>query len=529
MLKGEKTSFKDQLFDLGQRLGKAILLPIAILPVAGLFLGVSAALSNPTIVKTYPLLNNKTIQAIFKIMNAAGNGVFSALPLIFAIGIAVGLARTDKGTAGLASVIGFFIMNCTINALLVVTGKIAPASTDLRLLGQGNVLGTVTLQTGIFGGILVGLMAAWLHNKYCEIKLPVYLAFFGGSRFVPIVTSVAAVVLGAILFIIWPFFGKGIASVGSIVNSTGILGSFIYGLILRALLPLGLHHVFYLPFWTTALGGTLEVGGKAYEGFQTIFLAQLGDPSTTQFFSNLAKFNSGRYLHIMIGLPAVCLAMYHAIPDKNKRKATIGFLLSAALTSFITGVTEPIDFALLFASPVLFGVSAVFFALCFVITSLVGVTIGSTFSAGAIEFGLFGVMQGNAKTGYIWILIIGIPLAIIYYLTFKWLIIKFNYKTPGRGEEDSIESKETMETKPSNGEKEESIIKGLGGKENIIDLDNCATRLRVTVKDEGKINEALLKSTGAYGVIKKGKSVQVVYGPQVNIIRNEVEKYMLSI
>ena len=322
-------------------------------------------------------------------MNAAGNGVFSALPLIFAVGIAVGLAKADKGTAGLASVIGYLIMNCTMNALLTITGKIAPKDMDPKLFGQGNILGTVTLQTGIFGGIIIGLMVAYLHNRYYQKKLPTYLAFFGGSRFVPIVTAVAALGAGAVLFFIWPFFGALFASAGILVNKTGILGAFIYGFILRLLLPLGLHHVFYLPFWTTALGGTLEVGGKSVEGFQAIFLAQLGDPNTAKFFGNLAKFNSGRYLHIMIGLPAVCLAMYRAIPDKKRRIATMGFLLSAALTSFITGVTEPIDFALLFASPVLYLVSCVYFALCFVITTVADITIGSTFSAGVIEFLLF--------------------------------------------------------------------------------------------------------------------------------------------
>lgn len=527
MLKNNKSNgLKDSLFNLGQRLGKAILLPIAVLPVAGLFLGVSAALTNPTIVKSYPVLGNKIIQAILRIMNAAGNGVFTALPLIFAVGIAVGLANSDKGTAGLASVVGYFTMNCTINALLIVTGRIAPQGADLRLYGQGNVLGIVTLQTGIFGGLLIGILTAFLHNKYHKIKLPVYLAFFGGSRFVPIITSVASLALGGALFLVWPVVGQLMASIGNYVNGAGLFGAFIYGLILRALLPLGLHHVFYLPFWTTSLGGTLEVGGKVYEGFQTIFLAQLADPATTKFFSNLALFNSGRYLHIMIGLPAVCLAMYHCIDDPKKRKMTMGFLLSAALTSFVTGVTEPIDFALLFASPILYVVSCVFFALSFVLTGAIGVTIGSTFSAGIIEFLLFGVMQGNAKTKFLWIVIVAIPIALAYYFTFKFLIKKFNYKTPGR-EEDSEETEEIGNVCP--GEREKMIIEGLGSIENIIDVDNCATRLRVTVKDSSKINEGVLKRTGALGVVVKGKSIQVIYGPTVNIIRDEVEQYIISL
>ena len=521
---------KEKTFNLGQKLGKAILLPIAILPVAGLLLGVSAALSNPVIVKTYPALNHVAIQAVFKIMNAAGNGVFSALPLIFAVGIAVGLAKADKGTAGLASVIGYLIMNCTINALLTITGKIAPKDIDPKLFGQGNILGTVTLQTGIFGGIVIGLMVAYLHNKYYQKKLPTYLAFFGGSRFGPIVTSVAALAAGAVLFFIWPFFGALFASAGVLVNKTGILGAFIYGFILRLLLPLGLHHVFYLPFWTTALGGTLEVGGKSVEGFQAIFLAQLGDPDTAKFFGNLAKFNSGRYLHIMIGLPAVCLAMYRAIPDKKRRIATMGFLLSAALTSFITGVTEPIDFALLFASPVLYLVSCVYFALCFVITTVADITIGSTFSAGVIEFLLFGVMQGNAKTGYLYLLLIGIPLFFVYYFSFKFMIQKFNYKTPGRGDEsDDVMMDDGKGGNVTDGKKEQAIIDGLGGLENIVDLDNCATRLRVTLKDGTKVNEPKLKGTGAVGIISKGNSIQVVYGPTVNIIKNDLEAYIKSI
>ncbi|WP_045518924.1 PTS transporter subunit EIIC [Neobacillus niacini] len=523
-------SIKQKSLDFGQRLGKAILLPIAILPVAGLLLGISSALSGAAVLQAYPVLNNTILQAILQIMNAAGSGVFSALPLIFAVGIAVGLVKGDKGTAGLAAVVGYFVLIITINALLKVTGGLPPEGTDPRAYGQGLQFGVMTLQMGVFGGILAGIGTAFVHNRFYKTSLPEFLAFFGGSRLVPIVNTFAFLIIGSLMFLIWPFIGHGIAAFGEFATGLGVFGSFLYGLTLRTLYLLGLHHVFYLPFWTTSAGGTLEVGGQVYQGFQTIFLAQLSDPSTTKFFENLALFNSGRYLHIMIGMPAVAFAMYKAIPAGPKRKATAGFLLSMGLTAFITGVTEPLSFALLFASPILFVIEAVLFASVFVVAALADITIGSTFSAGAIEFLLFGVFQGNDKTNYIWALLLGIPIAIAYFFIFKTAIIKLNAKTPGR-EDDGVTEEE--KTSPSNyvtdSGKSEQIIAALGGMSNITDIDNCATRLRVSVKKGDVIDVNALKSTGAYNTIVRGTSVQVIFGPKVNLVRADIDEYIESI
>ncbi|MFB1081583.1 PTS transporter subunit EIIC [Jeotgalibacillus sp. JSM ZJ347] len=520
---------KDALMDFGQKLGKAILLPVAILPVAGLLLGISSALSGQAVVDAYPILGNTILQAILTIMNAAGSGVFSALPLIFAVGIAIGLAKREKGPAALAAVVGYFVLIITINALLKVTGELAPADVDPRTLGQGAQFGVMTLQMGVFGGILAGIVTALVHNRFYNIKLPEILAFFGGSRFVPIVNTFVFLIVGSLMYLIWPVIGNGIASFGEFATGLGTFGAFLYGLMLRTLYLFGLHHVFYLPFWTTAAGGTMQVGGQVYEGFQTIFLAQLSDPETTKFYGNLALFNSGRYLHMMFGMIGIVLAMYKTIPAGPRRKATAGFLFSIGFTAFITGVTEPISFALLFASPILFAAEAILFALSFVVASLANITIGSTFSAGVIEFLLFGVFQGNDKTNYLWALLLGIPIILVYYFVFKTLIIKLNAKTPGRDEEAVAEGEKEYQAsvqEKNTDDKAKNIIEGLGGFANITDIDNCATRLRVSVVKPDKINSTLLKETGAMHTVVRGKSIQVIYGPKVNIIRTEVDEYI---
>ncbi|HHW01307.1 MAG TPA: PTS transporter subunit EIIC [Thermoanaerobacterales bacterium] len=517
----------NQAFGLAQKLGKAILLPIAILPVTGLFLGIASALTNGAVVKAYPVLASPTLQAFLKILNAIGNSVFAALPLIFAVGIAVGLAKADKGTAGLAAVVGYFVLITTINALLAVTNQLPGQGVDPRSLGQGAQFGIMTLQMGVFGGVLAGIYTAWVHNNFYKLKLPEYLAFFGGSRSVPIITTIVGGVFGVIMFFVWPAIGNAIAAFGTFASHLGIFGAFIYGLVLRTLYIFGLHHVFYLPFWTTAAGGTAIVAGKTVQGWQNIFLAQLADPNTTHFFRNIALYNSGRYIHMLFTLPAICLAMYHSISDKKKRKQTSGFIISIALTSFITGVTEPISFALLFANPILFAGEAILFALSFLATAIVGVTIGSTFSAGLIEYLLFGVFQGNSKTGFIWIIILGIPFAIVTYFLYKFLIIKLNAKTPGR-EGDNEDDEMSIKSSYQSGQAKD-IIAALGGMNNINDIDNCATRLRVNVKKIAEVNIDALKKTGAHNTIIRGNNVQVIYGPAVNLIRVEIDEYINSL
>lgn len=504
-----------KIFDKAQQFGKSFMLPIAILPAAGLLLGIGGALSNPNTIKAYPILDVDLLQYIFILMSSAGNIVFANLPVLFSIGVAIGLARSDKGTAGLAAMLGFLIMNATMNALLTITDNVA-APEALAKAGQGMVLGIQTVETGVFGGIIVGIMTAMLHNKYNKITLPPFLGFFGGSRFVPIVTSIASIVLGVILFFVWPTIQGWIFNAGGLVNKTGVIGTFIYGFILRMLGPFGLHHIFYLPFWQTALGGTMEINGKIIQGTQNIFFAQLGDADLTHYYSGISRYMSGRFITMMFGLLGAALAIYHTAKPE-KKKVVGGLMLSAALTSFLTGITEPLEFSFLFIAPVLYVIHAIFDGLAFMMADIFNITVGQTFSGGFIDYILFGVLQGNSKTNYLLVIPIGIVWFFLYYVTFRFLITKFNFKTPGREDSEAVQTVEASE-------RAETIIKGLGGKENIDTVDCCATRLRVTINDEHLFNEDLIKTTESRGIVKKGTGIQIIYGPHVTTIKNEVEE-----
>ncbi|RWR02822.1 PTS glucose transporter subunit IIB [[Pantoea] beijingensis] len=504
-------------FEKAQRFGKSFMLPIAVLPAAGLLLGIGGALSNPNTIKAYPFLDVAWLQGVFTIMASAGSVVFANLAVLFAVGVAVGLAKSDKGTAGLASLLAYLVMNATINALLKLTGVLAAA--NLSSVGQGMALGIQTLETGVFGGVVIGLVTSLLHNRYNKIALPQFLGFFGGSRFVPIISSLIAILVGAAMTIIWPHFQKLIFGLGSLVDATGYFGTFIYGFVLRMIGPFGLHHIFYLPFWTTALGGSEIVNGQLVEGTQRIFFAQLADPNTHQFYVGTSRFMSGRFITMMFGLVGACLAMYHTAKPEN-RKLVAGLLLSAALTSFLTGITEPIEFSFLFVAPVLYVIHAVFDGLAFMIAHILHITIGQTFSGGLIDFILFGVLQGEDKTNWLYVPLVGIPWFFLYYITFRVVITRFNFKTPGR-EEAGVESAQIQ-----SGERPQQVITALGGKENIAELDCCATRLRITLVDGSKVDEVLLKGTGARAVIVRGNGVQVIYGPHVTIIKNEVEELL---
>lgn len=510
-----------KFFGKAQQFGKSFMLPIAILPAAGLLLGIGGALSNPNTVSVYPILDQSWLQAIFTIMSSAGDIVFANLPVIFAVGVAIGLAKSDKGTAGLAALIGYLVMNATINAILIITDSLA--ADNLSAVGQGVTLGIQTLESGVFGGILVGIMAGMLHNRFNKIELPQFLGFFGGSRFVPIVTSFSAIILGTVMYFVWPIIQNGIFSFGDIVNATGYIGTFFYGFILRLLGPFGLHHIFYLPFWQTGLGGALEIGGQLIQGTQNIFFAQLGDPTTTKFFEGTSRFMSGRFITMMFGLLGAAYAIYRTAKPENK-KVVGGLMLSAGLTSFLTGITEPLEFSFLFIAPVLYVIHAIFDGLAFMLAHIFQITIGQTFSGGFIDFILFGILQGQALTNWMYVIPIGVIWFFLYFFTFTFLIRKFNFKTPGR-EDKKAEDDTTVQTTQGSGEERPlAIIQALGGKDNLVDIDNCATRLRVTVKDGEMVDKDALQQTGSKGVIVKGEGVQVIYGPQVSVIKNEVEE-----
>ena len=512
------------LFAMAQRFGKSFMLPIAVLPAAGILLGIGGALSNPNSIKAYPFLDIGWLQNVFAIMAAAGNIVFANLAILFAIGVAVGLAKSDKGTAGLSAALALLVMNSTINAMLKITGTLA--EDNLASVGQGMALGIQTLETGVFGGVAVGIMTYLLHTRFNKIELPQFLGFFGGSRFVPIVTSFSAIFLGMVMFFVWPHFQQLIFGMGGLVESTGYIGTLIYGFVLRMLGPFGLHHIFYLPFWTTALGGAEVIQGQLVEGTQRIFFAQLGDPSTTHYYIGISRFMSGRFITMMFGLLGACLAMYHTAKPKNK-KLVGGLLLSAALTSFLTGITEPIEFSFLFVAPWLYVLHAFFDGCAFMLAHILQITVGQTFSGGCIDLILFGILQGADKTNWIYIPMVGIPWFLLYYFSFKYLILKFDFKTLGREDDDEVlEAAAPSAASSADTGRSRLIIDGLGGKANIVELDCCATRLRVTVKDGSKVSERLLKESGSRGVLQSGTGVQVIYGPQVTVIKNELEEVL---
>lgn len=524
---------KDKIFGVLQRIGRSFMLPIAILPVAGLFLGIGGSFTNETMLETYGLTQvmgpGTIIYAILSVMNDAGNIVFANLPILFAMGVAIGMAKKEKEVAALSAAIAFFIMHASIGAMIKINGG-AEAMLDGSTT---SVLGIVSLQMGVFGGIIVGLGVAALHNKYFKIELPQVLSFFGGTRFVPIISSVVYLIVGIGMFFIWPSIQMGIYKVGDLVLQSGYAGTWIYGVMERALIPFGLHHVFYLPFWQTAVGGTAQVGGQLIEGAQNIFFAELGTKGIEHFSVSATRFMSGKFPLMIFGLPGAALAMYKCAKPE-KRKQVGGLLLSAALTSMLTGITEPLEFTFLFVAPILYGIHCVFAGLAYMLMHILNVGVGMTFSGGFIDLFLFGILQGNGKTDWLNVGWVGLIYFAVYYFLFQFLITKFDYNTPGR-EEGEVETK--LYTRADLNEKNASINKdtdslsqmiteGLGGKENISDVDCCATRLRITVFDSGKVQETILKGTGASGVIKKGNGIQVIYGPRVTVIKSNLEDYL---
>ena len=527
---------KGNVFGVLQRVGRSFMLPIAILPVAGLFLGIGGSFTNETMLETYGLMKvmgpGTFIYSILTVMNAAGNIVFANLPILFAMGVAIGMAKKEKEVAALSAAIAFFIMHASIGAMITING-----GTEALLEGAaGDVLGITSLQMGVFGGIIVGLGVAALHNRFYKIELPQVLSFFGGTRFVPIISAIVYLAVGIAMFFIWPPIQAGIYSVGDLVLRSGYAGTWIYGVMERALIPFGLHHVFYLPFWQTAVGGTAEVAGVLIEGAQNIFFAELSAPGITHFSVSATRFMSGKFPLMIFGLPGAALAMYKcARPEK--RKVVGGLLLSAALTSMLTGITEPIEFTFLFVAPVLYVIHCVFAGLAYMLMHILGVGVGMTFSGGLIDLFLFGILQGNRKTSWVYIILVGIVYFVVYYFLFSFLIKKFNFKTPGReeGEEEvklytradvNAKNNEGKGNTGANDEVSAMIAKGLGGKENISDVDACATRLRTTVYDSSLVDEGLLKASGAAGVIKKGNGIQVIYGPRVTVIKSNLEDYL---
>ena len=537
---------KDKIFGVLQRVGRSFMLPIAILPVAGLLLGIGSSLTNATTIETYGLegiLGDGTLlNALLTIMSQAGNVIFDNLHLIFAVGVAIGMAKKEKEVAALAAMISFFVMHTTISAVLQVQGQILEDGSIASSVLPGTiaeVCGIPTLQMGVFGGIIVGLGVAALHNRFYKIQLPNALSFFGGSRFVPIISTVVYLLVGIAMYFVWPVVQNGIYALGGLVTGTGYVGTLIFGIIKRALIPFGLHHVFYLPFWQTAVGGTMEVAGQLVQGGQNIFFAQLADPSTVHFSADATRYFSGEFIFMIFGLPGAALAMYRCAKPEKKKQAG-GLLLSAALTCMLTGITEPLEFSFLFVAPILFVVQVILAGAAYMIAHILNIAVGLTFSGGFIDLFIFGILQGNDKTDWIRIIPVGIIYFILYFVIFSFLIKKLDLKTPGREdtEETKLYTKADYKARQEGGsqnsgkalspedEKSMLITRGLGGKKNISDVDCCATRLRCTVVDPDKVKDAVLKQTGPSGIIKKGQGIQIIYGPSVSVIKSNLEEYL---
>ena len=524
------------LFSLLQRVGRAFMLPIALLPIAGLLLGVGASLTNTTMLTEYGLLGAMgpgTVSfAVFSLLSSVGSVIFDNLPIIFAMGVALGMAEHEKATATLSAAIAFFVMHTTIHSLLSLTGRLEPG-----VMPEGtvaSVVGIESLQMGVFGGILVGLGVAALTNRFYKIRLPQVISFFGGSRFIPIISTTVYLLVGALMFFVWPYLQSGIFALGNLVLRSGYAGTFIYGLIERILIPFGLHHVFYLPFWQTGLGGSAMIDGVQIFGAQNIFFAELASPATTRFSVEACRFMSGKFPLMIFGLPGAALAMYSCARDDRKKIAG-GLLLSAALTSMLTGITEPLEFTFLFVAPLLYVIHSALAGLAYMLMHLLGVGVGMTFSGGIIDLLLFGVLQGNDKTNWVMIPLVGAFYFLVYFLLFRFLIRRRNYATPGRepeGDETRLYTRADYNQKKAASRNADDrlvsrlILEGLGGKDNIAALDCCATRLRVSVKNPDLVSDARLKESGAAGVIRKGGGVQVVYGPRVSVIKSELEDYM---
>lgn len=527
---------KDKIFGVLQRVGRSFMLPIALLPVAGLLLGIGSSFTNETMLAAYGLNSvihpGTLIYTILDVMSQTGSAVFNNLALLFAMGVAIGMARKEKEVAALSGAVAYIIMNTAIQAMINAAGGVEamPANSTTTMLG------ITTLQMGVFGGIVVGLGVAALHNKFYKIELPQVLAFFGGTRFVPIVSSIVYLVVGIAMFYIWPVVQSGIAALGALVLASGYAGTFIYGLLERALIPFGLHHVFYMPFWQTAVGGTAIIDGVTVTGAQNIFFAELASKSTTVFSVSATRFMAGKFPFMMFGLPGAALAMYQCAKPEKKKVAG-GLLLSAALTAFLTGITEPLEFTFIFVALPMYAVHCVLAGLSFMLMHILNVGVGMTFSGGLIDLVLFGVMQGNAKTHWMWVVVVGAVYFVLYYIIFRFMISKFDYKTPGRDDAEEVKlytradvnarSAASGSTAPAGDDPVSAlIVEGLGGAANLSDVDCCATRLRCTVKDAALVRQDVLKASGASGVICKGNGVQVVYGPKVAVIKAKLEDYL---
>lgn len=499
-----------KMFGVLQKIGKALMLPVALLPAAGLLLGIGNAIGQENMIDALPFLKADWIQLVGNVMEDAGGIIFSNLALLFAAGVAIGLAK--DGVAALAAIVGYLVMNQVMGSWFGLVADDIGAEP-----GFASVLGIPTLQTGVFGGIIIGIIAAYCYNKYHDIKMPSYLGFFAGKRFVPIVTAAVSFIIGLILLVVWPPVQNALNSASTwLINEGTYIAVFMFGFVKRLLIPFGLHHIYHAPFWYE-FGSYTTQAGEIVRGDMTIFFAQLRDGVEL----TAGHFMAGEFPVMLFGLPAAALAMYHtAKPEKKKLVA--GIFAGGALTSFLTGITEPIEFTFLFLSPLLFFIHAVLDGLAFVIMTWLDVHIGYTFSGGAIDFFLFGILPGKESW---WLVIpVGLIFAVLYYFIFRFFIVKFDLKTPGR--EDEITTSRESNRESDGDELPYNILEAMGGQDNIAHLDACITRLRVQVKNINSVNKDELKKLGAAGVLEVGNNIQAIFGPKSESLRSQMEDIM---
>ncbi|EGQ1647207.1 PTS glucose transporter subunit IICBA [Staphylococcus pseudintermedius] len=504
-----------------QRVGKALMLPVAILPAAGILLALGNAMHNEQLVSLAPWLKHEVFVILSTIMESAGQVVFDNLPLLFAVGTALGLAGGD-GVAALAALVGYLIMNATIGKVMHISiDQIFSFADGAKTLSQANklpqhalILGIPTLQTGVFGGIIMGALAAWCYNKFYNITLPQFLGFFAGKRFVPIVTSLVAIVTGVVLAFVWPPIQEGLNDLSNfLLNKNLVLTTFIFGIIERSLIPFGLHHIFYAPFWFE-FGSYVNQAGEVVRGDQRIWMAQMKDG--VEFTAG--AFTTGKYPFMMFGLPAAAYAIYRQARPERK-KIVGGLMLSAALTSFLTGITEPLEFSFLFVAPILYVLHVLLAGTSFLVMHLLDVKIGMTFSGGFIDYILYGLLNWD-RTHALYVIPVGIVYAIIYYFLFTFVIKHMNLKTPGR-EDEVAETRDTsVERLPFD------VLDAMGGKDNVKHLDACITRLRVEVLDKAKVDVNALKELGAAGVLEVGNNMQAIFGPKSDQIKHDMALIM---
>lgn len=532
---------KTKLFSVLQRIGRSFMLPIAILPIAGIFLGIGSSLTNEATLLSLQLDGilgaGTALHGLLIIMSKVGSAVFTNLPIIFAVSVAIGMAKQEKEVAALSALIAFLVMHTTINGMFIAQGSIVDNQVQSFVL-EGtitSVCGIQSLEMGVFGGIMVGLGVSYLHNRYHRIQLPSVLSFFEGQRFVPIISAIVFLFVGFLMYYIWPIMQEAIFVLGGYIANSGYAGTFVYGIIKRLLLPFGLHHVFYLPFWQSAIGGSMMVNDVMIYGGQNIFFAQLANPDTVHFSSEATKYFSGEFLFMIFGLPGAALAMYRCAKTEHK-KVVGSLLLSAAFTSILTGITEPIEFTFLFVAPMLFGVQVLLAGSAYMVAHMLDIAIGLTFSGGLIDFLVFGVLQGNAKTNWVIAVLAGIVYFFLYYGIFTFLIKKFDLKTPGRDSELDVaylnaiaqKRKEEIEDAYVIDEQAKQVVVGLGGRNNFYELDSCITRIRVTLNEANKVDEAILKQAGAAAIVLQGNGLQIIFGPKASSIKNNVEEYLTN-